>query len=73
MPLRPTLEGDPMFHRPLTDQDMALIAVLCREREVRCEQRVAAAVKAGDTVKERAALTDRARYQDLRLKMFAPF
>jgi hypothetical protein len=52
---------------------MALISVLCRDREARCEERVAAAVRVGDTAKEKAALTDRARYQNLRLKMFAPF
>jgi hypothetical protein len=59
-----------MPHRPLTDRDMALISVLCRDREVRCEQRVAAAVKAGDSEMKKVALADQERYQSLRLKMF---
>ena len=62
----------PTLHRPLTDRDMALISVLCRDREARCEQRLAAAVKAGDRDKEKAALADQERYQSLRLKMFFP-
>lgn len=61
-----------MPHRPLTDRDMALISVLCRDREARCEQRVAAAVKAGDGEKKKIALADQERYQSLRLKMFFP-
>jgi hypothetical protein len=61
-----------MLHRPLTDRDMALITVLCQDRETRCEQRVTAAVKAGDKVKEKIAIADRERYQSLRLKMFFP-
>ena len=61
-----------MIHKPLTEQDMALISVLCRDREVRCGQRVADAVRSGDIEKEKTALTDRARYQNLRLKMFTP-
>jgi hypothetical protein len=51
---------------------MALISVLCRDREVRCEQRAEAAVRDGDRDRERAALADHARYQSLRLKMFFP-
>jgi len=61
-----------MLHRPLTEHDMALISVLCKDRETRCEQRIAAAVKAGDRDKEQAALADQERYQSLRLKMFFP-
>jgi hypothetical protein len=61
-----------MPHRPLTDRDMALISVLCRDRETRCEQRVAAAVKTGDREKQKIALADQERYQSLRLKMFFP-
>jgi len=61
-----------MLHRPLTDRDMALISVLCRDREVRCEERAAAAVKTGNKELERVALTDQERYQSLRLKMFFP-
>ncbi|MND03100.1 hypothetical protein D3C83_227620 [compost metagenome] len=49
---------------------MALISVLCRDREVRCEQRAVAAVKAGNKDLERVALADQERYQSLRLKMF---
>jgi hypothetical protein len=59
-------------HRPLTDRDMALISVLCRDREVRCEERAGAAAKAGNMDLEKAALTDKERYQSLRLKMFLP-
>ena len=51
---------------------MALISVLCRDREARCEARAAAAVKAGNRELERAAQTDQERYQSLRLKMFFP-
>jgi hypothetical protein len=59
-----------MLHRPLTERDMALISVLCRDREARCEQRVVAAVKAGNKELEQVALADQERYQSLRLKMF---
>jgi hypothetical protein len=59
-----------MLHRPLTDRDMALISVLCRDREARCEERAIAAARIGDTVRERIANSDRQRYQALRLKMF---
>ncbi len=59
-----------MLHRPLTERDMALISVLCRDREVRCEQRIVAAVKAGNKDLEQVALADQERYQSLRLKMF---
>lgn len=61
-----------MLHRPLTDHDMALISVLCRDREVRCAERAIAAAKIGDPVRERMALNDGERYQALRLKMFIP-
>ena len=61
-----------MLHRPLTERDMALISVLCRDREVRCEQRAIAAVKSGNRELERVALMDQERYQSLRLKMFFP-
>jgi hypothetical protein len=59
-----------MLHRPLTERDMALISVLCRDREARCEQRVVAAVRAGNKELEQVALADQERYQSLRLKMF---
>jgi len=59
-----------MLHRPLTDRDMALISVLCRDREVRCEERAIAAAKIGDKARERIALNDGEQYQALRLKMF---
>lgn len=59
-----------MLHRPLTERDMALISVLCRDREVRCEQRIVAAVMAGNKELEQVALADQERYQSLRLKMF---
>jgi hypothetical protein len=49
---------------------MALIAVLCRDREVRCEERAVAAAKSGDKERERIALADGVKYQSLRLKMF---
>jgi hypothetical protein len=49
---------------------MALISVLCRDREVRCEQRALAAARLGDKERERIALADQERYQSLRLKMF---
>jgi hypothetical protein len=61
-----------MLHRPLTDRDMALISVLCRDREVRCEERAIAAAKIGDKARERIALKDGEQYQALRLKMFLP-
>jgi len=61
-----------MLHRPLTERDMALISVLCRDREVRCEQRALAAARLGDKERERIALADQERYQSLRLKMFFP-
>jgi hypothetical protein len=61
-----------MPHQPLTERDMALITVLCQDREARCEQRLTAAVKAGDKVREKMAIRDYERYQSLRLKMFSP-
>lgn len=61
-----------MPHQPLTERDMALITVLCQDRETRCEQRLTAAVKAGDKVREKMAIRDYERYQSLRLKMFSP-
>jgi hypothetical protein len=51
---------------------MALISVLCRDREARCEERVVAAAKTGDTEREKVALADQWRYRSLRLKMFFP-
>jgi len=51
---------------------MALISVLCRDREVRCEERAIAAAKVGDKARERIALKDGEQYQALRLKMFLP-
>ncbi len=65
------MKNAPVLHRPLTDRDMALISVLCRDREVRCEARAAAAVKAGNRELERVAQMDQERYQSLRLKMFS--
>lgn len=59
-----------MAHRPLTDRDMALITVLCQDREARCGERAAAAKQAGDTDAEKIALTDQWRYRSLRFKMF---
>ena len=64
------MNGEPMLHRPLTERDMALISVLWRDREVRCEERAAAAVKAGNKELERVAVANQERYQSLRLKMF---
>lgn len=61
-----------MPHRPLTDQDMALISVLCRDREARCEERAMSAAKIGNKEREKTALADQERYQSLRLKMFFP-
>ena len=61
-----------MPHRPLTDQDMALITVLCQDREARCEERAQAAAQAGDRERQRSALTDQWRYRSLRFKMFSP-
>ena len=61
-----------MPHRPLTDRDMALIIALCEEREARCEERARAAVKAGDRLAEKSAITDQWRYRSLRFKMFSP-
>lgn len=49
---------------------MALISVLCRDREVRCEERATAAARIGDKERGRLAITDQERYQSLRLKMF---
>ena len=59
-----------MPHRPLTDRDMALIIVLCEDREARCEARAQAAAKSGDKAAEKAAITDQWRYRSLRFKMF---
>lgn len=61
-----------MPHSPLTERDMALISVLCRDREARCEERVVAAVKTGDREREKSALADQRQYRSLRLKMFFP-
>ena len=61
-----------MLHSPLTERDMALISVLCRDREARCEERVVAAVKTGDKEREKSALADQRQYRSLRLKMFFP-
>ncbi len=61
-----------MPHSPLTARDMALISVLCRDREARCEERVVAAVKTGDREREISALSDQRQYRSLRLKMFFP-
>ena len=62
----------PMPHRPLSDWDMALITVLCQEREARCEARASAAAKSGDAAAEKSAITDQWRYRSLRFKMFLP-
>jgi hypothetical protein len=61
-----------MSHRPLTERDMALITVLCQDRETRCQERATAAHDAGDTEREKIALADQWRYRSLRFKMFAP-
>ena len=61
-----------MPHRTLTEQDMALISVLCQDREVRCEERARAAAVAGDKEAEKLAITDQWRYRSLRFKMFSP-
>jgi len=61
-----------MPHSPLTDADMALIAVLCQERESRCGDRAQSAAKSGDKEQERVAVADQWRYRTLRLKMFFP-
>ena len=58
------------MHRPLSDLDMALIAVMCQEGEARCGARARAAVLAGDKAAEKTAITDQWRYRSLRLKMF---
>ena len=60
-----------MLHRPLTERDMALITVLCADREARCNQRAKAAKVAGDNEREKIALADLWRYRSLRLKMFS--
>ena len=61
-----------MAHRPLTDQDMALIIVLCADREAICDGRAKAAIEAGDKPRATSALTELWRYRSLRLKMFSP-
>ena len=61
-----------MQHRPLTDRDMALITVLCQDRETRCGERAKAAARSGDKEQERIAVADQWRYRSLRLKMFFP-
>ena len=61
-----------MTHRPLTDRDMALITVLCQDRETRCSERAQAAVISGDKEQEKVAIADQWRYRSLRLKMFSP-
>jgi hypothetical protein len=58
-------------HRDLTEQDMALITVLCQEREARCEERARAAAMAGNKEAEKLAITDQWRYRSLRFKMFS--
>ena len=61
-----------MQHRPLTDRDMALITVLCQDREARCGERAKAAARSGNKEQERIAVADQWRYRSLRLKMFFP-
>ena len=61
----------PMPHRPLTDRDMALITVLCQDREVRCNERATAARANGDLDAEKIAIADLWRYRSLRFKMFS--
>jgi len=61
-----------MPHRPLTDRDMAIISVLCSDREARCSERAQAAAKSGNKEREKIALADLWRYRSLRLKMFSP-
>ena len=61
-----------MQHRPLTDRDMALITVLCQDRETRCGERAKVAAQSGDKEQERIAVADQWRYRSLRLKMFFP-
>jgi hypothetical protein len=65
------LMGWLMPHRPLTDRDMALITVLCQDRETRCGERATAAAEAGDRERQKIALADLWRYRTLRLKMFS--
>ena len=60
-----------MPHRPLTDRDMALITVLCHDRETRCSERAALARSSGDRDAEKIALADLWRYRSLRFKMFS--
>ena len=60
-----------MPHRPLTDGDMALITVLCQDREAPCTERATTARHNGDPDAEKIALTDLWRYRSLRFKMFA--
>ena len=50
---------------------MALITVLCQDREARCGARAKAAASAGDQERENLALADLWRYRTLRLKMFS--
>jgi hypothetical protein len=59
-----------MLHRPLTDRDMALITVLCQDRETRCTERARAARVNGRDA-EKIAMTDLWRYRSLRFKMFS--
>ena len=59
-----------MMHRPLTDRDMALIAVLCQDRETLCAVRAKDAAKSGNKEQEKVAIADQWRYRSLRLKMF---
>ena len=61
-----------MMHRPLTDLDMALITVLCQDRETLCADRAKAAAKSGNKEQEKVAIADQWRYRSLRLKMFFP-
>ena len=61
-----------MTHKPLTDHDMALIAVLCQDGEARCGTRAADARKRGDHDAEKVAAAEMMRYRSLRSKMFSP-
>jgi hypothetical protein len=51
---------------------MALITVLCQDRESLCVERAKAAAISGDREQEKIAVADQWRYRSLRLKMFFP-
>lgn len=51
---------------------MALITVMCQDREALCGERAQVAREAGDFEREKLALTDQWRYRSLRFKMFSP-